>query len=93
MQKPIPLKISISWKDAAYRKGKNNLMPIIRRTYRQYPNFIEALDTRHTRYNQSLEELEKMEKEGKKRKRKKKVVVGDIFSILQTMAIHYFTFL
>lgn len=56
--------IVVLTRDAAYRKGKNNLMPIIRRTYRQYPNFIEALDTRHNRYNQSLEELEKMEKEG-----------------------------
>jgi len=50
---------------ATYRKGKNNLMPLIRRQYKQYPKFVEALADRHIRYNQTLDELTKLEKDGK----------------------------
>lgn len=48
-----------------YRKGKNNLLPMIRRRYKAYPNFIKALETRHVRYNQCLDELLEMEAQGK----------------------------
>ncbi|MCI9292099.1 MAG: patatin family protein [Erysipelotrichaceae bacterium] len=48
----------------SYRKGKNNLMPIIRHNYKAYPKFVEALDNRHIRYNQTLDELKQMEKDG-----------------------------
>lgn len=48
----------------SYRKGKNNLMPIIRHNYKDYPKFVEALDNRHIRYNQTLDELKQMEKDG-----------------------------
>lgn len=47
-----------------YRKGKNNLLPIIRRTYRKYPKFIKAMENRHIEYNRTLDELSLMEKEG-----------------------------
>lgn len=49
---------------ADYRKGKNNLLPLIRRRYKAYPNFIEAMETRHIRYNQCLDDLKKAEEEG-----------------------------
>lgn len=48
-----------------YRKGKNNLLPIIRHNYKKYPKLVEALADRHIRYNQTLDELTKLEKEGK----------------------------
>lgn len=46
-----------------YRKGKNNLLPIIRKTYRNYPNFIKAMEQRHIEYNRTLDEIDAMEKE------------------------------
>lgn len=57
--------IVVLTRDALYRKGKNNLLPMIRKRYKQYPKFVEALEIRHIRYNESLEELAKQEKEGK----------------------------
>lgn len=48
-----------------YRKGKNNLMPLIRRTFKQYPYFVEAMENRHIRYNKTLDDLQQLEKEGK----------------------------
>lgn len=47
-----------------YRKGKNNLLPLIRRTYRKYPKFVKAMEERHIHYNRTLDELGVMEKEG-----------------------------
>lgn len=49
---------------ADYRKGKNNLIPIIRHNYKKYPKFVEAMENRHTRYNQTLDLLMQLEKEG-----------------------------
>ena len=46
-----------------YRKGKNNLMPIIKRTYRKYPEFVKAMQERHIHYNRTLDEINLMEKE------------------------------
>lgn len=48
-----------------YRKGKNNLLPLIRHRYKKYPAFIKTLSNRHIDYNKTLQELEEMEKEGK----------------------------
>ena len=48
-----------------YRKRKNNLLPLIRRSYRKYPKFVEALANRHINYNRTLDELGVMEKEGR----------------------------
>lgn len=50
---------------ADYRKGKNNLLPIIRHNYKKYPKLVEALADRHIRYNKTLDELDRLEKEGK----------------------------
>lgn len=47
-----------------YRKGKNNLMPIIRRQYKDYPLFVQAMENRHIRYNETLDELKRLEKAG-----------------------------
>lgn len=48
-----------------YRKGKNNLMPMIRHNYKNYPNLVYALQNRHIHYNKTLEYLYQLEKEGK----------------------------
>lgn len=47
-----------------YRKGKNNLMPIIRHQYKNYPLFVKAMEERHIHYNETLDELARLEKEG-----------------------------
>lgn len=47
-----------------YRKGKNNLLPIIRRTYKNYPNFVKALEERHIHYNETLDEISRLEEKG-----------------------------
>lgn len=57
--------IVILTRNADYRKGKNNLMPIIRHRYKQYPNFVKAMETRHIRYNETLRLLKHLEREGK----------------------------
>lgn len=44
-----------------YRKGRNNLMPLIRRQYRQYPQFVAAMENRHVRYNETLDQLKQWE--------------------------------
>lgn len=50
---------------ADYRKGKNNLLPIIKYNYKHYPKFVEALADRHIRYNKTLDDLARLEKEGR----------------------------
>ena len=47
-----------------YRKGPNELMPLIRARYWRYPRLVEAMATRHLRYNATLDELAKLEKDG-----------------------------
>lgn len=49
--------IVILTQDQSYRKGKNNLLPLIRKVYKQYPNLIEALKRRHIDYNETLDYL------------------------------------
>ncbi|NBK96695.1 MAG: patatin family protein [Erysipelotrichia bacterium] len=49
----------------SYRKGKNNLMPIIAHNYKNYPHLVNALANRHLRYNQTLTQLYQLEKEKK----------------------------
>lgn len=38
-----------------YRKYPNNLMPLIKRKYKQYPKLIETMANRHNMYNETLE--------------------------------------
>lgn len=46
-----------------YRK-KPAKMGMIRRMYRKYPAFIEAMEKRYINYNRTMEEITRMEKEG-----------------------------
>lgn len=47
-----------------YRKGKNHMMPLIRRKYRRYPKLIAAAENRFIMYNAEKEYASKREKEG-----------------------------
>ena len=55
--------IVILTRDATYRKGKNNLMPLIKYRYKQYPKFIQAMKDRHMRYNETLDQLRQYERQ------------------------------
>ena len=46
--------VVILTRDPLYRKGKNKLMPLIKSVYKEYPNFVKAVETRHMNYNNSL---------------------------------------
>ncbi len=48
-----------------YRKGKNHMMPLIRRKYRRYPKLIAAAENRFIMYNAEKEYVSKREEEGK----------------------------
>ena len=41
------------------------MMPFIRRTYREYPNFVAAMERRAQRYNEDRREMFEAERQGK----------------------------
>lgn len=47
-----------------YRKGKNRMMPLIRRRYKMYPKLIEVSENRFLMYNAQKEYVSKREAEG-----------------------------
>lgn len=47
-----------------YTKKKNIMLPIIKRKYRDYPDFVEAIATRHIHYNETLEYIKDEEQKG-----------------------------
>lgn len=47
-----------------YRKSKNNLVPLIKMRYRQYPKLAEAMERRHVVYNETLDYINEKEKAG-----------------------------
>ena len=48
---------------AGYQK-KPSRHSLLRRVYREYPEFVRAMEQRYLQYNQTLEILDRMEKEG-----------------------------
>ena len=40
-------------------------MPLIRKTYREYPNFVAAMEDRARRYNEDREQIFDLERQGK----------------------------
>ena len=48
-----------------YQKGKDRTLPTLRRAFRKYPAFLQAMETRVQRYNESRESLFALEREGK----------------------------
>lgn len=47
-----------------YVKGKESMLPIIKRLYRKYPKLIEALENRHIMYNDTLGYIRSEEEKG-----------------------------
>lgn len=47
-----------------YRKKQNPMLPLIRRAYREYPEFVETAASRHLVYNRELDEISRLEREG-----------------------------
>lgn len=47
-----------------YRKKPNRMIPMIRRVYSRYPEFVETMASRHLMYNRELDEIRRMEKAG-----------------------------
>ncbi len=54
--------IVVLTQSANYRKGKNNLLPILKRVYKHYPKFLNKIEHRHLSYNKTLQQIEEMEK-------------------------------
>lgn len=52
-------------RERSYRKEPEKMMPLLRRAYRQYPNFLDTMARRADRYNESRERLFALEREGR----------------------------
>ena len=48
-----------------YVRKQERLMPLIRKTYREYPNFVAAMEDRARRYNEDREQIFDLERQGK----------------------------
>ena len=48
-----------------YVRKQERLMPLIRKTYREYPNFVAAMEDRAQRYNEDREQIFELERQGK----------------------------
>ena len=49
----------------SYRRPPDRTLGLIRKEYRDYPNFIRAMEGRVARYNRDRDELFRLEREGK----------------------------
>lgn len=47
-----------------YVKKPNQMMPLIRRRYRDYPNLCRAMENRHLNYNESQQFAKELEQKG-----------------------------
>lgn len=57
--------VVILTRERDYRKGRDRSLPILERSFRQYPAFLETMRARAERYNADREELFALEREGK----------------------------
>jgi len=57
--------IVILTRERGFIKKKESLLPLIKMTYKKYPNLIKALENRHIMYNKQLNRLYELEKEDK----------------------------
>ena len=48
-----------------YRKGKNSIMPLIRRKYKRYPNLVTAMENRPAMYNETVDYIAQEETAGR----------------------------
>lgn len=47
-----------------YQKTPNKFLPILRKKYKDYPEFIRTIENRHIHYNETLAYIEQQEKKG-----------------------------
>ncbi len=57
--------IVVLTRERGFIKKPESLLPLIKMTYKKYPNLIKALENRHMMYNNQLSRLYELEKEGK----------------------------
>jgi predicted patatin/cPLA2 family phospholipase len=50
--------------DTSYVKGPNELMPLARRKYADYPLFVERMEHRHIDYNRAYQQVARLHDEG-----------------------------
>ena len=72
---PIPLvkaqqdgqskNVVILTRNRGYSKKKSNMTWIVRRTFKQFPNLVKAMETRYKLYNETLTYLDQEEKAGR----------------------------
>lgn len=48
-----------------YRKDKNKLMPLLKLSYKKYPELLRTMENRHKMYNSQLEYIRRAEKENR----------------------------
>lgn len=51
-------------RDYNYKKGPNQMLPLIEKKYRDYPQLVNAVRRRHIVYNKTLDFIKKHEREG-----------------------------
>ncbi|WP_308637407.1 patatin-like phospholipase family protein [Paenibacillus silvisoli] len=71
---PIPLRkaesdgnkrnVVVLTRDAGYRKSRNKFGWIVRRAFKQYPEFVKVMLRRHTIYNETLAYIDEQERKG-----------------------------
>ena len=65
MNQQVTKMVVILTRDKSYRKEPMKFMGVIKRSLKEYPKLIEALEMRHKRYNDTLEKIDQLEREGK----------------------------
>ena len=75
MSDSIPLKyfqslgydkcIVVKTKDSTYKKKKEKILPIARKVYKNYPEFIKKLEDRQIDYNEQISYIRNQVKQGK----------------------------
>ena len=56
--------VLILTRDSDYRKKLNEMLPIIKVKYKNYPKLIKAIEERHINYNMTLEYIKNQEEKG-----------------------------
>lgn len=56
--------IVVLTQDATYEKSPNKLMPLLQRTYSDYPYYLERLRYRHVEYNRTYRNIARLEQAG-----------------------------
>lgn len=58
------INVTVLTKPRGYRKSASKVMPLIRHKYKEYPEFVKAMENRHIYYNEQLRDVFEYEKAG-----------------------------